>query len=181
MRSTSSTARRRRSRWRPTAEEIPVGRIAGCFGIAGELKCDPTQAARSLFVPGATFRYEVRDGEGTVRLGAVREHAGRLLVLLEGVADRTKAQKFAGATLYAPRESVPLACGEFLDADLVGCAVVDVGGRSYGTVERVEHFPASDMLVVGGRMVPMVSAIVRGIDLAGRSITVDPPSGLLED
>ncbi len=99
---------------------------------------------------------------------------------LAGAADRTQAQKYVGATLYAPRESVPLADGEYLDADLVGCAVVDEGGRAYGTVERVEHYPASDMLVIGGRMIPMVSAIVRQIDLAGRCITVDPPSGLLE-
>ncbi len=100
---------------------------------------------------------------------------------VEGAGDRTQAQKYVGVTLYAPRESVPLGSGEFLDADLVGCTVIDEGGRAYGAVERVEHYPASDMLVVGGRMIPMVSAIVRGIDLAGRRITVDPPSGLLED
>ncbi len=58
--------------------------------------------------------------------------------------------------------------GEYLDADLVGCAVVGIDGTEHGMVERVEHYPSSDMLVVAGRMVPMVRAIVTAIDLAAR-------------
>jgi 16S rRNA processing protein RimM len=58
--------------------------------------------------------------------------------------------------------------------------VAGVDGAHYGTVERVEHYPASDMLVVGGRMIPMVRAIVSEIDLTHRRIVVDPPLGLLD-
>jgi ribosomal 30S subunit maturation factor RimM len=36
------------------------------------------------------------------------------------------------------------------------------------------------MLVVDGRMVPMVAAIVTGVDLAERRIVIDPPQGLLD-
>ena len=48
-------------------------------------------------------------------------------------------------------------------------------------VERVEHYPASDMLVVEGHMVPMVRAIVREIELARGESSIDPPAGLLGD
>jgi 16S rRNA processing protein RimM len=113
-------------------------------------------------------------------LRAVRSHGKRLLIRLEGADDLGAAQAYAGATLWAPREDVALETGEFLDADLAGCEVIGLDGVSYGHVDRVEHFPASDMLVVDGRLVPMVSAIVCEIDLHARRIVIDPPLGLLD-
>jgi 16S rRNA processing protein RimM len=157
-----------------------VGRIAGVFGIAGELKCDPTNAGRIVFSAGAELRCEVGNDSRVVRLRSVRAHKGRLLVTFEGVADAQTAQRFAGAVLYAPRERIPLGEGEFFDEDLVGCVVVGSAGEIFGDVERVEHYPASDMLVVRGRLVPMVGAIVREIDTHARRIVIDPPAGLLD-
>lgn len=128
---------------------------------------------------GSSFVYRNGDRSGAIRIEGVREHSGRLLLTIQGIGDRTHAQTFAGATLYAPRDAVSLDAGEYLDADLIGCDVIGVDGQTYGPVERVEHFPASDMLVVGGAMVPMVDAIVRDIDTAAKTITIDPPAGLL--
>ena len=115
-----------------------------------------------------------------MRIVTVRPHRGRLLVRFEGIDDATAALAFAGATLHAPRANLELHPGEYFDADLVGCAVQGTDGTPYGAVERVEHYPASDMLIVGGRMIPMVGAIVTGIDLAGKTIVIDPPAGLLD-
>lgn len=110
----------------------------------------------------------------------MRAHKGRLLVTFDGVDDAEAAQKFTGAVLYAPRERVPLGEGEFFDEDLAGCIVVGEDGKAYGRVERVEHYPSSDMLVVDGHLVPMVAAIVRSIDTPSRRIVIDPPAGLFE-
>jgi len=101
-------------------------------------------------------------------------------VRFEGVDDAGAAAAFTGAVLYAPRARLDVAPGEYLDADLVGCAVHGGDGTHYGEVERVEHFPSSDMLVVGGKMIPMVSAIVTSIDPEGKRIVIDPPEGLLD-
>ncbi|HEY1882692.1 MAG TPA: ribosome maturation factor RimM [Candidatus Cybelea sp.] len=158
--------------------DIEVGRIAGLFGVRGELKCDPTSAGRTVFVPGAVLRCERGDSSSSIRLSAVRAHQRRLLVRIEGVGDATAAHAYVGAVLYAPRESADLAAGEYLDADLIGCPVVSASGTPYGTVERVEHYPASDMLVVDGHFVPMVAAIVLQVDLAAKRIVIDPPEGL---
>jgi 16S rRNA processing protein RimM len=103
-----------------------------------------------------------------------------LLLAFEGVADADAAQAYNGATLYAPRESIELEPGEYLDDDLVGCAVSGVDGTDYGPVEAVEHYPASDMLVVRGTLVPMVAACVREIDMNERRILIDPPGGLFD-
>ena len=154
----------------------------------GELKCDPTSAGRALFVPGAVLllRGSVtlapqNDGRVAVTLRSVREHKGRLLIALQEAENANTAQRFIGATFVAAREALDVGPGEHLDVDLVGCAVVDAAGRSYGSVERVEHFPASDMLVVAGRLLPMVSAFIKSIDTKKKEIVVhDLPSGLLD-
>ncbi len=165
---------------RDAEREMEVGRIAGLFGVRGELKCDPTSAGRIVFSPGAVLRCERGDSSSSIRLSAVRAHQKRLLVRIEGAGDATAAQAYVGAVLYAPRESADLAAGEYLDADLIGCGVVAAGGTPYGTVERVEHYPASDMLVVDGHFVPMVAAIVLQVDLAAKRIVIDPPEGLFD-
>lgn len=110
----------------------------------------------------------------------MRAHKDRLLVTFDGVDDADAASSFNGAVLYAARERIPLSEGEYFDEDLVGCSVIGANGQSYGKVERVEHYPSSDMLVVAGRLVPMVAAIVCTIDAQGRRIVIDPPAGLLD-
>jgi 16S rRNA processing protein RimM len=58
-------------------------------------------------------------------------------------------------------------------------------GVKVGTVARVDHFPAQDMLIVttasGEVMVPFVKAIVSGVDLDAKTVTVTPPLGLFEE
>lgn len=160
--------------------DIAVGRIAGVFGVRGELKCDPSSAGRTLISPGAELRCACGADSRTIRVSDVRPHKERLLLRIDGVNDADAAAAYAGAVLYAPRERIPLANGEFLDDDLVGCSVESAEGTGYGVVERVEHYPSSDMLVVGDRMVPMVRAIVTEIDLPRRRIVIDPPAGLMD-
>lgn len=102
------------------------------------------------------------------------------MISIAGVADVNAAGPYAGAVVYADRQRIALADGEYLDDDIVGCTVYGQDGRLYGPVERVEHYPSSDMLLVAGAMVPMVRAIVTEIDIDRRRIVIDPPAGLLE-
>ena len=111
---------------------VVVGRIAGAFGVRGEVKCDPTSAGRAAISAGAALRCECRGETQTVRIGAVRRHKGRLLVRIDGVDDATAAAALTEALLSAPRAAIELAEGEYLDDDLVGCAVV---GRTAARTE----------------------------------------------
>lgn len=167
----------------PKSDALPIGRIAGVFGIRGELKCDPTNAGRTLFSTGARLLVRISSGEEeTPELVAVREHQARLLIRFAGVDDAIAAARYAGATVFAPRETIAgtLGQGEYLDADLAGCMVVDDAGITLGRVERIEHYPASDMLIVDGKMLPMVQAFIAGIDVDAKRITVkELPEDLL--
>jgi 16S rRNA processing protein RimM len=161
--------------------DLAVGRIAGVFGLHGELKCDPSSAGRTVFSCGSRLRCESMGGSRSVTLASVREHKGRLLIRFEGVDSATAAQNYTPAALYAERERLDVGPGEYLDVDLVGCVLYDGSGAALGTVERVDHYPASDMLVVGAKMVPMVGAFIRSIDIQRRRIVVSLPPGLLDD
>ncbi len=142
------------------------------------MKCEPTRAARGLFVRGTELHYVRQSESGHVRLESVEERERGLVLSLEGVNDRNAAERFIGATFYVPREAIELEAHEYLDEDLTGCVVTGLGGQTYGSVERIEHYPSSDMLVVAGSMVPMVSAIVLNIDVEKKQILIDPPEGL---
>ena len=54
-----------------------------------------------------------------------------------------------------------------------------------GTVTRIDHFPAQDLLTVatgtGEVLVPFVKAIVTSVDVEAGTLTVDPPLGLFEE
>jgi len=163
------------------SDELSVGRIAGVFGVRGELKCDPTNAGRMVFSRGETLRAGLPDGSSrSVVLKSVREHRGRFLVTFEGFDSLEEAQALKGASLYAPRGLIRLEANEFLDADLTGCEVYD-RGTSIGVVDGVEHYPASDMLVVRGKMIPMIDEFVKNVDVSNKRIDAELPEGLLEN
>jgi 16S rRNA processing protein RimM len=162
--------------------ELPVGRIAGIFGIRGELKCDPTSAGRMLFSPHTHLRLVLADASSQeVEVSAVREHKGRLLIRLRGVESANDAERYIGSTFYADRGRIELEKGEYLDIDLIGCTLYDSRDNMLGIVSAVEHYPSSDMLLVNGKLVPMIGAFIKSIDTRAKRIVVDLPAGLLDD
>ncbi len=164
------------------SDEVPVGRIAGIFGLRGELKCDPSSAGRTLFSAGAQFRVKMATGDlCQLRIAGVRDHKQRLLIRLDGITGAQDAQAFVGATLFAPRNEIALETGEYLDRDLVGCKLYDSEGNDLGIVTGVEHYPGSDMLVVNGKLVPLVGAFIKAVDIDARRIVADLPPGILTE
>lgn len=103
----------------------------------------------------------------------VAERAGtdvRPLLTLDGVSDREAAGALHGEVLLIPLEEAPLAEGEWLVSDLVGCSVEGVG-----EVRQVLAGPSCDVLEVGDErlLVPLVPDAVRRVDLGMRTIEID--------
>jgi 16S rRNA processing protein RimM len=108
-------------------------------------------------------------------------------VLFDGYADRDVADGLRGVYLTVDSATVPEPTDpdEFLDHQLVGLQVVEVSGALIGTVRRVDHAPAHDLLVVSrpdGRqaLIPFVKAIVPEVDVPGGRVVLSPPEGLLD-
>ena len=170
--------------WRTaTTTEVNAGRIAGVFGLRGELKLDASRIGNDALVVGLVVHARLANGsERALRIEALRLHQGRPLVTFEGIADATAAAALVGARLRVARDAVRMRSDEFFDDDLVGCMLVDPGGTALGEVRAVEHHGVQDLLVVGPQraMVPLVRAFIRQVDLAGRRILVSLPPGLLD-
>ncbi|MGH2871891.1 MAG: ribosome maturation factor RimM [Solirubrobacteraceae bacterium] len=106
-------------------------------------------------------------------------HDRRLIVRLEGCADRDAAAALRGQRLLVARADAPeLEQDEWWAGDLEGLIVCD-GTRKVGAVRRLLALPSCEVLEVerseGGQplLVPLVSDAVRVVDLERQLIDVD--------
>lgn len=120
-------------------------------------------------------RHDLSPGTAVTVAGTERRvaHRGgtaeRPLLRLEGVGDREAAAALGGELLLVSETEAPLAEGEWLASELVGCEVEGVG-----VVARVVGGPSCDVLELeDGTLVPLVSDAVRAVDVQGRRIEVD--------
>lgn len=171
-----------------------VGRIGRPHGIRGEVTVEVrTDEPDVRFAAGSVLLTEPAAVGGPVRVPdrltveAVRWHQARLLVLFDGVYDRSLAEELRGTLLCVDSADVvePEDPDEFRDHQLLGLAVVTPAGEPLGEIARIDHTPASDLLVLRrpqGRtaLIPFVKAIVSEVDIPGGRVVVDPPDGLLD-
>ncbi|WP_203981203.1 ribosome maturation factor RimM [Planosporangium flavigriseum] len=172
---------------------LVIGQILRPHGILGEVVVGVrTDEPSERFVPGSVLvtdpgRRVAPDVPPTLTIETVRPHQNRLLVVFDGIYDRTLAERLRGVLLCVDSESLPVSDDpdEFSDHQLVGLAAVSPRGEQFGEVIRVEHAPASELLVLrrpDGRtaLVPFVKAIVPEVDLAGGRVVLTPPEGLFD-
>ena len=166
------------------SERLPprllAGQIGKPHGVDGEVYVVPISDDPRRFQPGSRL---LDESDSVLEIESVRNHGARMLVRFIGVSTRDDADDLRGP-LYIPREEVrELDADEFWPQDLIGCEVF-VEGRSEGRVTDVRPGSAHDLLVVdtsrGERLVPLVKAIVRSLDVQDQRIDIEPPQGLLD-
>lgn len=163
---------------------LTVGQIVRPHGVRGEVIVEVrTDEPDQRFREGAVLVA----GSSRLTVASARPHLGRLIVTFDEVPDRDAAEAVRGQVLEVDSGSIeaPSDPEEFHDHQLVGLEVFDTQGVSLGFIQRVEHAPACDLLVVplaDGRTgyIPFVKAIVPTVDLPGKKVIVDPPGGLLD-
>jgi 16S rRNA processing protein RimM len=169
--------------------DLVVGRVVKAHGVTGEVIVEVRTDDPDLrFTVGSSLRGRPSRGgpESRYVVESVREHSGRLLVRLEGVADRNAADALRGTLFVVDSEDLPPIedPDEFYDHQLEGLQVVTTTGIAVGSVAEVLHTAAGELLSIrseeGEVLVPFVSAIVTSVSLTDRTIEIDPPEGLLE-
>jgi len=163
---------------------LVVGHVGKAHGLRGEVLVHVrSDEPEERFVPGAVFV----TASGKLTLESLRWHQGRVIAQFEGVHDRDGAEALRGTELQVDSASLvpPDDPDEFHDHQLVGLRVVSTDGTDLGSVDRIDHAPASDLLVLaktggGTVLIPFVSQIVPTVDLAAGRVVVDLPEGLLE-
>ena len=133
---------------------------------------------------GACAHLAHEDGR-RLTVASSRAHKGnRFVVRFEGIDSRDDAERLRGRVYTPAGEQRELEPDEYWPLDLIGCSVRDRSGTEVGEVRAFVPGPAQDLLEVvtphGGRLVPLVKAIVVRVDLDHKLIVIDPPPGLLE-
>jgi len=127
-----------------------------------------------------TLRFEDGRAECVIKITQARKQKRLVIARFATITTADDAERLVGAELWTTRDKAALAQNEYVDGDLIGCALVE-GDRPIGIVRTVRHYPAQDMLELdGGALVPLVGAFIREIDLGARVIRVQLPPGLVE-
>jgi 16S rRNA processing protein RimM len=163
--------------------------VVKAHGVTGELVVEiRTDDPELRFARGTILRAKASGQcEHNFIVEAVRPHGSRLLLRLEGVADRDAADALRGSVFVIDSEDLPPIDEQdtYYDHQLEGLLVRTTAGRDIGTVAEVLHTAAGELLAVnraeaGELLVPFVSAIVTSVSLDTGIVEIDPPEGLLE-
>ncbi len=157
---------------------IEIGRVGRPHGVRGGVRIILFNPDSTVLDVGRKVKLRLLEGgfvEGEVL--SIKRSGGVLVVTLSCVPDRSEAERVRGAVLMVREADLPPpAEGEYYHYRLEGLKVIDEGGTSLGKVERVESFPANDVLVVKGSkgtaMVPFVDEFIIKVDLESNTIVI---------
>ena len=109
----------------------------------------------------------------------------RVVLKLAAYDDVDKAKELIGSEFAVPEsDRVELEADEYYDWELEGCTV-KVGDQNLGEVSSVMRTGGAEILVVRNQagkeqLVPLATPIVVEVNVAAKTIVIDPPEGLLE-
>ena len=126
---------------------IQVGRVAGAFGVKGEIRITSYTAEPEALLAYRDLKRE--DGSAALTLTSGRPAKGGLVARAREVETREQAEALRGLRLYIPRDALPEPEeDEFYVADLIGLSVETAEGEPLGTVRSVQDFGAGDLLEI---------------------------------
>jgi 16S rRNA processing protein RimM len=161
-----------------TGRRILLGRVAGAFGVRGELKLLSWTEPRD-----ALFRYQpwiLRSGDTEREVSGVRgrDTGKAVIATFPGVDTRELAEAMNGTEIWVPRDRLPPpAPGEYYWVDLEGLKVETTEGVALGTVSHLFETGANDVMVVSGereRLIPFVTGqYITSVDFDAGKVVVD--------
>jgi 16S rRNA processing protein RimM len=164
---------------------VLLGIVGAPHGVRGEVRIKAFTAD-----PLAIAEYgPLLDEQGrSFEIADIRPAKEVVVARLKGVTSREAAELLNGVKLHVTRDKLPAAEDEdeFLQADLVGCAVIAPDGAALGSVTAVVNYGAGDLLDIetpdgSSVLMPFTKTFAPRIDIAARRIEAEPPAGLFED
>jgi 16S rRNA processing protein RimM len=180
---------------------VNIGRFAAAQGLGGEVRVlmysDDSQNMHEgsvlltdmVSTDDHSAAEVLSDGSRArvFNVTAVRMHKGMPVITLEGVGDRTAAEKLTGREIFIREDDLAeLPEGRYYFRDLVGLEVFDrASGQTVGKIEEVIDGAAQDIFRVGRDgaddvLIPNVDAFVKRISVADGVMEVELIPGFLE-
>ncbi len=174
----------------PAEAWVPLAEVARPHGVRGELRLRLFHRESDLLLRLDEVLVRFTDGEEQeVSVDGARRANDAILMKLFSVDDRDRADELRGALVCARRGTFPpLEPGEFYACDVEGARVIvddgAMGSEELGRVQELRSYPTVDVLLVqpadgsGAWEVPLVAAVVRGIDLERGVVTLESREGV---
>lgn len=154
---------------------MPIGMVAGSFGIHGELKVDLLTDFPERF----SDLKEIHIGPDRRRFSieSSRKHNRQMLLKLAGIESPEQIDDLRGLDLQIPRsEAVALPPGHYFLEDLIGIAAFSEDGVPLGEISEVLRTGSNDVYVVGkghdALLIPGIADAVAELDQVGRRLIV---------
>jgi 16S rRNA processing protein RimM len=169
---------------------VIIGRIRKAHGIRGDLVVEPiTDEPDAIFAAGRRVFAGTAAGDRAkdgleLHIESAQPFKGGYIVHFAEITDRTVADTWRERYLLLPSDELePLGEDEVYVHELPGMRVVLENGDTVGEVDCTYELPQGLTLDVkrekGSVLIPY-DRIVTSIDRVLRTITIDPPEGLLE-
>jgi len=130
-----------------SANLILVGRVAGAFGVKGEVRITAYTAEPEALLAYRDLKRE--DGSPGLTLTNGRPAKGGVVARASEIETREQAEALRGLKLYIPREVLPEPeADEFYVTDLIGLSVETIEGEPLGRIREVRDFGAGDILEI---------------------------------
>lgn len=169
---------------------LAVGRLRKPHGLKGEISVFPlTDTPELAFGQDAEIWVTDLGGEviaGPLSIERARGYHREWLLKLRGVDSRDALADWRDLLVSADAARLaPLEDDEVYVHDLAGFAVRDQSGEALGIVTDVIELPGGLVIEVQGRkrefLLPYRREFVPEVDREGRTLTVTPPDGLIDD
>ncbi len=164
---------------------IRVGKIINCHGVRGELVVLPLTDNMRRFKKLKNALLEQKGGRYTeVVVTSTREHKGNVLLTLEGIDDRNKAETLQNVYLCVRPEDAVKPKDAYFIFEIIGLKVYE-GDKCYGTIINVLQNSSTDLYEVQGDdketfYLPALKSVVQNISLEDGRMDVIIPDGLLD-
>ena len=163
-------------------ELIGVGTIVNAHGIRGEVKLNPVG-----FDPAFLAEFDrLNIGGKEMEVLSARVHKSVVLLTLPGIEDMDAALALKGKAVSIYAEDAELPEGEYFDAELEGCTVLDdATGEELGKLTRVLPYPAHKVYEVKGEKEYLIPAVpdvfIASVDVEADEIRIHLMKGLAAD
>ncbi len=158
-----------------------IGVIANVHGIRGELRVYPETNDLGIFETLSSVFIDDKE----YKRSSTRFHKNMVLLKLEGIEDRTTAERLKGKEIRAKEEELPpLHPEEYYIYELIGSTVYDEKSQKVGELVDVLENKANDVFVVRtdeGKeiLLPYIDECVLQVDQKNKKIVIKRMEGLL--
>jgi 16S rRNA processing protein RimM len=157
---------------------VIMGKIVGAQGIQGWVKVQTFTEYLDSLLDYGTWYVGNEQAWRPIKVLEANVHGKVLVARLDGIADRTAAEKYKGQLIAVPRDSLPKQEeGEYYWADLIGMSVENLAGEKFGIVDTLLETGANDVLAVKGEngetLIPFITSVIQQVDMKSKTIRVD--------